>query len=311
MNIESVMITGATAGIGKEVARQLASKPAVKVIYLACRNASKAEVVKRQLEQSTGRSIFELVTMDVADLDSVRSAVASLRDPVDALVLNAGGSGGRTPLARTKAGVTDLFAQNVLGHVVLLETMLESGLLRKTALFVGSEGARGVPKMGIKRPALATSSVDEFAAIITGDAYAGRKFDMFSAYGAAKFVGTLWMSALARRYPKVRLLTVSPGGTKGTDAPNALPALMRLFYKYVFTTILGPLLGLVHSLQVGSRRIVEGLTDESLRSGRFYGSRANVLIGPLVDQADIFPSLADELVQDHAVEAIHRFTAAA
>jgi NAD(P)-dependent dehydrogenase (short-subunit alcohol dehydrogenase family) len=37
-----VLITGANAGIGKDVARQLALRPDVARIYLACRNPDRA-----------------------------------------------------------------------------------------------------------------------------------------------------------------------------------------------------------------------------------------------------------------------------
>ena len=43
--------------------------------------------------------------------------------------------------------------------------------------------------------------------------------------------------------------------------------------------------------------------------GVFYASEANTITGPLVDQADIFPALANPSFQDHANEAIHRFIA--
>ena len=41
-SIRSVLITGANAGIGKEVARQMALRPGVERVYLACRNEEKA-----------------------------------------------------------------------------------------------------------------------------------------------------------------------------------------------------------------------------------------------------------------------------
>jgi len=60
---------------------------------------------------------------------------------------------------------------------------------------------------------------------------------------------------------------------------------------------------------VGSRRLVEGVIDPTLTSGVFYASAAGKLKGPMVDQAEIFPDLANPSFQDHANEAIHRFIA--
>jgi NAD(P)-dependent dehydrogenase (short-subunit alcohol dehydrogenase family) len=307
-DIKSVLITGASAGIGKEIARQLASNKNITTIYLACRNEKKALAVKRELETQTKRSIFKIVIVDVANLASVRALLSSLHEPIDAVVLNAGGSGGKTPMSLTSDGVTYLFAQNVLGHVVLLEGMLASGQLTKTAIFAGSEGARGVPKMGIKRPALRTSSADDFADIITGKAYAGQKLDVFTAYGNAKYVGVQWMSSLARRFPDQRIVSVSPGGTQGTEAANDLPGPMRFFYNNIYLPVLAPLFGLAHSLETGAKRMVNAVTDESQLSGHFYASKANTLTGPLVDQREIFADLGNPTIQDHAAEAIYRFT---
>ena len=76
----------------------------------------------------------------------------------------------------------------------------------------------------------------------------------------------------------------------------------RLAAKYVM-----PRLGIAHNLDVGAKRLVDGVTDPTLSSGVFYASAANTLKGPVVDQADIFPDLANPSFQDHASEAIHRF----
>jgi hypothetical protein len=53
--------------------------------------------------------------------------------------------------------------------------------------------------------------------------------------------------------------------------------------------------------------IRDGVTDSTLSSGVFYASAANTITGPLVNQADIFPDLANPSFQDHAYGAIHRF----
>ncbi len=53
-------------------------------------------------------------------------------------------------MALTADGATNMFAQNVLGHVVLLEALLAEDRLGEVAVFAGSEAARGLPKMGIE-----------------------------------------------------------------------------------------------------------------------------------------------------------------
>src|ERR1700761_9473642 len=93
---KSVLITGANAGIGKEVARQLASRPEIARIYLACRSRDRATAAQAELEAATGRRVFDVVLMDVADQGSVRGGLAAIDGSVDALVMNAGVIGPNT-----------------------------------------------------------------------------------------------------------------------------------------------------------------------------------------------------------------------
>ena len=122
------------------------------------------------------------------------------------------------------------------------------------------------------------------------------------AFGQAKYIGALWMAYLARQHPDRRFITVSPGNTTGTQAPNDLALPLRLAARYVM-----PHLGISHELDAGAKRLVDGATDPKLSSGTFYASAAGKMKGPMVDQTDIFPDLANASFQDHANEAIHRF----
>src|SRR5271169_1242568 len=301
---KSVLITGANAGIGKEVARQLALRPEIKRIYLACRNQDRATTAKAELEAATGRHIFDIILMDVADLGSVRAGIAAIDGSLDALVMNAGVIGGERQKDLTADGVTTLFATNVLGHVVFLEGLLAEDRLGEVAVFAGSEAARGVPKVRMKRPSFVSNWADELATVIDGSFFADRKTDIALAFGQAKYIGALWMAYLARQHPDRRFITVSPGNTTGTQAPNDLKLPLRIAAKYVM-----PTLGLAHKLDVGAKRLVDGVTDPTLSSGVFYASAANTLKGPMVNQADFLPDLANPSFQDHANEAIHRFIA--
>ncbi len=299
---KTVLITGANVGLGKEIARQMASRPEIAHIYLACRNRDKAKAAKADLETATGRCIFEIVLMDVSDPASVRAGLAGIGGSIDAVVMNAGGMGGKTPMAVTADGVTYMFAQNVLGHIVLLETLLAEDRLGEVAVLAGSEAARGLPRMGFKRPSFVSKSADELATVIDGSYFADRKTDVNLAYGQAKLLGALWMAHLARRYPERRFITMSPGNTTGTEAPKDLALPVRLAARYVM-----PHLGISHSLDVGAKRLVDAVTDPTLSSGVFYASAAGKMKGPIVDQTDIYPDLADPSFQDHANDAIHRF----
>jgi len=300
--IKSVLITGANAGIGKETARQLALK-GVEKIFLGCRNEEKAKAAKEKLEISTGKSVFEILKIDVSNLDSVRAAIAALPEPVDALVMNAGGVGGPNFNDITKDGVTQIFAVNVLGHVVLAEGLIAANKLTNVAVYAGSEVARGVKEMGMKRPELKTSSIDEFVTIADGSLH-GKISDPNIPYGYIKYMGTLWMSSMARKHKEIRFVTMSPGATYGTEGMKHIPLFKKLFIKTMFKIL--ALFGKSHGVDKAAKRHIDGLFDESFKSGVFYGSKKGTA-GPLSDQTTFFPDLGNELIQENASDAIHRF----
>jgi NAD(P)-dependent dehydrogenase (short-subunit alcohol dehydrogenase family) len=301
-----IMITGANGGLGKDTARQLALIKETEKIYLACRSETKAIEAKGSLEKATGRAIFEIVLMDVSSIDSVKAAVASLDETIDALVMNAGGMGGKNPGRLTSAGVTEIFAANVLGHAVLVEELLKAGKLKKVALYASSEAVRGVKQLGMDQPLLATSSTEEFTSIFDGSFF-GEKLDPMQAYGYVKYGATMWMASQARKHPEIRFISMSPGSTSGTAAMDSLPPPMKFMFKYVMMPIVMPLRGMAHKLEKGARRFVDGISDETLSSGVFYASKPNKLIGPVIDQSSIFPDLNNQTFQDNASEAVYSF----
>lgn len=304
---KAVLITGANAGLGKDVARQLAIAGDFDRIYLASRNGDNGRSAAAELERVTGRPIFTVIRMDLTDLDSVRSALSALDGGLHSVLMNAGGAGGPTPLALTADRVTQIFGSNVLGHVVLLEGLIDAGALINTAVLVGSEAARGVPKLRIPRPTFTEHSVEEFVSVIDGSFFEQRKFVPMLAYGQVKYLGALWMSALARKHPGLRLLTVSPGNTAGTDALRDMGLVTRTLMNRVLMPYVFPVLGIGQRLEKGAKRLVDGLTEEQFRSGVFYASPPAAIVGPLTDQSEIVAEFCDPVIQQHADEAIHRF----
>lgn len=303
---ESILITGANGGLGKEAARQLALKKETKKIILFCRNQAKAEAAKKDLEEKTGRKIFEIIIGDVSDEDSVRKAIEKIKEPIDAIILNAGGIVGKTAGNITPSGMNEIAATNVLGHVILVDALIKRDHLKKAVLYVSSEAVRGVKQMGMKPALMKTSTEEEFAAVLNGSFF-GKNFDNVQAYGYVKYAATMWTLSMARKYPALKFVAVSPGNTDGTMAPDNFSPVMKFMLKYIMMPIVLPLLGMVNKIEVGTKRLVDGISDDHFKSGIFYASKEGKMTGDVVDQSTFFADLKNTTFQDNADGAIHRF----
>lgn len=89
---QTVIITGANAGLGLEVCRSIVQLKANKVI-LAVRNLAKGEAARELIQKETGRTgCMEVWHLDMANFDSVKSFAkrANQLERLDVLVANAG-----------------------------------------------------------------------------------------------------------------------------------------------------------------------------------------------------------------------------
>lgn len=122
-----VLITGATDGLGKRVARDLAGDGAV--VLLHGRNPEKGAAVLTELQSDTGNAQLSYVNADFASLDEVRELadqVSADHDRLDVLINNAGigfgapGSG----RAESKDGFELRFQVNYLAGFLLTLRLL-------------------------------------------------------------------------------------------------------------------------------------------------------------------------------------------
>ena len=275
-------------------------------LYTACRNEEKAKVAKTELEQQTGKDIFEILIIDVMSFDSVRNAVSSLDTPIDTLILNAGGPGGRDHVAQTPDGIANIIALNVVGQALLTEELIKRNKLIKggTIVYSSSEAARGVQVFGLPPPKIHNGSVDEFQSALDGSLFIKNKDVSYgTTYAYAKCLGVLWMSAMARKEPDYRWISVSPGMTSGTNLFNDLSCMERTMMAIIYP--IANCCRMCHSVDVGAQRYLDVIyMTDKYENGVFYGPLGNKLIGELGPQCDFFPDLANESYQDNLHVAI-------
>ena len=258
---------------------------------------------------------FEILQIDVSDLESCKAAAEELKKngtKVDAMILNAGGGGGTEPLKVTDDGVAFIFACNVLGHVLFVDTLIQQNMLSATSggsvVFVASFAARGEPSVGAARPPIESGSLEEFKSVADGSKFrdSEKAASYTDYYGAVKLMGALWTMSMARKYPKCRFLTVDPGMARGTQGSASLPFLFRIVTEalmWVMQTI-----GRAHSVDVGATRYCDVLLDDQkYQSGIWYGSKKG-LTGEMADQTEHWPEILGSVeAQDNADKAIHAF----
>ena len=119
-----VVVTGSNVGIGLETAVGVAGLGATTV--LACRNRAKAEAAAREVTRRTWNDDVHVVSLDLADLASVRKAaeeVLSRWGRLDVLVNNAGGTWSQRQL--TAQGIEYTFGVNHLGPFYLTNLLLD------------------------------------------------------------------------------------------------------------------------------------------------------------------------------------------
>jgi len=181
-----VLLTGGSAGIGKETARDLAKRGAK--LILGCRNPDKGHRVAAEIMSSTGNTNIEVRTLDTSDLSSVRKFAKSILESEDKLhiLINNAGIVGNSASKRvlTAEGHELTMVTNHLGHFLL--TNMLGGLLKA-----------GAPSRVVNVSSGAHLYVKDMdPADLT---YAKGNYRSMTAYGRSKLCNILLTKVLAKR----------------------------------------------------------------------------------------------------------------
>ena len=120
-----VLVTGATSGMGKVTARQLAERGAT--VVLVGRHAEKTRATVQELQQRASTSAVQSLVADLTSLAQVRALAQAYRDAyprLDVLIHNAGGMFGRRQVSADGLELT--FALNAVAPFLLTQLLLET-----------------------------------------------------------------------------------------------------------------------------------------------------------------------------------------
>jgi short-subunit dehydrogenase len=227
---KNVLITGASSGIGKVSAIELAKMGAN--VFLAGRSAVKHEAVIRELYAINPNGHFTYLSLELANLDSVRSCAKlflDLNQPLHLLINNAGVYGEK---GLTKQGFEMHFGVNHLGHFLL--TMLLLNCIKDSApsriLNLASGAHRYATQWdwdALQKPTKSMTTMTE--------------------YGISKLSNILFTSELAKQLKDtdVLCLAIHPGIVK-TNIWRHLPGAIQPFMN--IAPILTPLEGTKNTL---------------------------------------------------------------
>jgi dehydrogenase/reductase SDR family protein 13 len=249
------LITGANTGIGRATAAELAGRGGR--VVLACRSEEKTRPVIDEIVSTTGNSEVDFLSLDLADLDSVRAAAAQVDEPVHVLLNNAGIAGQR---GQTTQGFELAFGINHLGHFLFTNLLLDR--VREgngRVVNVSSQShydAKGIDWEALRRPTKSVTGLPEYA--------------------VSKLCNVLHAQELARR--GVPAASLHPG-VIASDVWRRVPlpvrVLMKLFMK---------------STEDGARTSLLCATTPDLQSGAFYSDEKEKAPSELAT-----PALAAEL----------------
>ncbi|MFD4462317.1 SDR family NAD(P)-dependent oxidoreductase [Nocardia sp. NPDC058480] len=238
------IVTGANTGLGFETARMLAERGAT--VVLAVRDIEKGRQAAARINGDV-----TVQALDLASLDSIRSAAADLRAAhprIDLLINNAGVM--YTPRQTTADGFEVQFGTNHLGHFAFTGLLLD----------------RLLPVPGSRVVTVSSTGHRIRAAIHFDDLQWERSYGRIGAYGQSKLANLMFTYELQRR-PASHGTTVAVAahpGVSNTELIRNTPTALRLP-----VTWLAPLL--TQRADMGALPTLRAATDPAVVGGQYYG----------------------------------------
>jgi NAD(P)-dependent dehydrogenase (short-subunit alcohol dehydrogenase family) len=253
MHGKTILITGATGGIGLEASVELARRGAR--MFLVGRDPGRTEAAVAQVKTRSGSGEVSSFLCDFSSQASIRALagqVLSKLDRLDVLINNAGGVNKKREL--TADGIEKTFAVNHLGYFLLTNLLLD--LIKKSA----PARVVTVASIGHRR---GTLDFDDLGFERGG-------YWIMKAYMRSKLANVLFAAELARRLAGTGVTSNSlhPGSVATniwSGAPTWAKPLIQILYRPFFITAEE---GGATLVQLAAAPELEGVTGKYFENGK-------------------------------------------
>jgi protochlorophyllide reductase len=282
MTQQTVVITGASSGVGLYTAKAMAQRGWH--VVMACRDLPKAEMAA----QSVGMSLdsYSIIHIDLGSIESVRKFVTEFRatgKSLDALVCNAAVY---LPLLkepmRSPEGYEISVATNHFGHFLLCNLLLEdlkaSSAPDKRLIILGTVTANS-KELGGKIPIPAPADLGDLQGLAAGfkapiSMIDGKPFKAGKAYKDSKLCNMMTSRELHRRYHEstgIVFNTLYPGCVADTPLfRNSYPLFQKIFPWFQKNITKGYV-----SQELAGERVAQVVADPAFKQSGVHWSWGN------------------------------------
>ncbi|WP_025763079.1 SDR family NAD(P)-dependent oxidoreductase [Dyadobacter tibetensis] len=236
--METIIITGATSGIGFQCAVELARRAPDHRIIIPARNLYKAEAILEKIKLRTGHQHLKAMVMDLGSLDSIHQFVETFKKEklgrISILINNAGIQNiGQTTY--TSDGFEETFGVNHLGAFALTIALLPFLKSDGHILFTSSETHDPALKTPIEPPVY-TSAME-----IAYPKESSEKMITIGhrRYSTSKLCNIMTVYALQKKLAgtQIRVNAYDPGMTPGTGLSKSYSIFMRFLWKNILPVL--------------------------------------------------------------------------
>ncbi|KFX94127.1 hypothetical protein V490_04502 [Pseudogymnoascus sp. VKM F-3557] len=247
-----ILVTGGNNGLGKETVLRLA-KHNPKCIYLGTRSLERGEKALNDIKTEAPDANIKLLQIDMASFASIESAVAVVKadyERLDILVNNAGIS--NLPPDVTKDGYELQFGTNHMGHALLTKLLLPTMLKTAESAPAGAVRIVNISSDGHYHATAPGINFDDLS-----------KENDWWRYAQSKLANILHAKALAKRYPSIICVAISPG-TVYTDIFDKMnsPVLSTLIWLFGWMSMV--------TIPVGCKNQLWAATADGVETGIYY-----------------------------------------